>query len=175
MFIYNLKFNKKNVSRLFLIVSFIIIIAIIAFSIYLIFFNHSSSCEKSNHIIEINENNYTNVLKASNENIDSYIGTKVHVTGYVYRLLDFSDSQFVVARDMRFGENTQSLVVGFLCDYKKATNFSDGTWVDIEGEIVKGNFNGDIAMLKVLSIKEASRPQNLFVNPPDGNYIPVCQ
>ena len=174
MFIYNLKLNKNKASKVFLLVCFIIILAIIFFSVYLIFFKHNPSCVKSDDIFEINEGNYANILKTSNENIDSYIGCKVHIIGYVYRLIDFNNNQFVVARDMKFGKNGQSLVVGFLCEYDKASSFSDGTWVDIVGEIVKGNFNGDIAMLKVLSIKEASKPQNVFVSPPDKTYIPTA-
>lgn len=177
MYIYNLKLSKKTLSILFIALALIIIIGIISFSIYIIFFNSSNDdgCgPKANNITEINEFNYTNILKAANENIDDYIGCKVKVTGYVYRLLDFDKNQFVVARDMKFGENGQSLVVGFLCSYDRASTFPDGTWVEIEGEIVKGNFNGDIAMLKVISIKEATSPQNVFVNPPDKTYIPTA-
>ena len=54
MFIYNLKLNKKAVSRVFIIVSFVIILAIIIFSIYIIFFknrNQSSSDVKFDEII----------------------------------------------------------------------------------------------------------------------------
>ena len=169
MYIYNLKLNKNVISKLFIFLSFSIILAIIIYSFYIMFFNNTLKTSNSAAIIEINENNYTNILKAANEDIDSYIGYKVHVIGYVYRLLDFNNNQFVVARDMKYGEHGNSLVVGFLCDYKKASYFSDGTWVDITGEIVKGDFNGDIAMLKVISIKEATKPQNLFVSPP------ICQ
>ena len=173
MFIFNLKLNKNIIGKLFIISSIIIVFSIILFTIYLIFFKQNDSCIKENAIIEINESNYASILKASNENIDSYVGSKLHVIGYVYRLLDFDDNQFVVARDMKVNDNGQSLVVGFLCNYSKAKNFADGTWVEIEGEIVKGNFNGDIAILKVDKIKEASKPQNIFVSPPDKTYIPV--
>ena len=171
MFIYNLKLNKKTIKNIFILACLVIIIAIISFSIYIIFFkdNSNRSClNNPDEIFEINEDNYTNILKASNENIDNYVGCKVHVVGYVYRLLDFDKNQFVVARDMKYDSNGQSLVVGFLCNYDKAYDFADGTWVDIDGEIVKGNFNGDIAILNVLSIKEAEKPQNIFVAPPDG-------
>lgn len=175
MFIYNLKLNKNKISKLFIAISLIIIFAIIAFSIYLIFFKHHSNTKSNdtNNIFELNENNYTTILKAANENIDSYVGLKVRITGYIYRLLDFDKNQFVIARDMKFDENNQSLVVGFLCTYSKASNFSDGVWVEAIGEIQKGNFNGDIAVLNIISIKETSIPQNIFVSPPDNTYIPT--
>ena len=176
MFIYNLKLNKKAISRVFIICSFIIILAIIFFSIYIIFFknhNQSSNDVKFDEIIDLNEKNYTNILKAANEDIDSYVGVKVRVIGYVYRLLDFDKNEFVVARDMRFNQDNQSLVVGFLCNYDDAYKYSDGTWVEVVGKIKKGKFNGNIAMLDIISIKETNAPENIFVNPPDKTYIPT--
>lgn len=178
MFIYNMKINKKIISKAFIICALIIIISIITFSIYIIFFksNSKSPCEVNpNSIIDLNENNYTNFLKSANENVDSYIGSKVRITGYIYRLLDFNENEFVIARDMLFNNNSQSLVVGFLCNYDKASSFDDGTWVEIIGKIKKGSFNGDIAILDVNSIKKVDEPQNVFVNPPDNTYISTSQ
>ena len=54
----------------------------------------------NNKILEINSNNFTTFLKNCNENIDSYVGKTVHISGFVYRLSDFSQNQFVVARLM---------------------------------------------------------------------------
>ena len=124
-------------------------------------------------IFEVNESNYANILKASNDNIDSYVGCKVHITGYVYRLIDFEDNQFVIARDMIISANNQSLIVGFLCNYDKASDFEDGTWVDVVGEITKGNFNGDIAILNIISIEKTEKPENPYVCPPEDTYIPT--
>ena len=173
MFIYNLKFSQKAISKIFVIISLLIILLILGISIYIIFFRNNSNGTKSSNLINLDETNYANILKSANEDIDSYVGKKVHVTGYIYRLLDFDKNQFVIARDMRFDESSQPLVVGFLACYDKASDFSDGDWVEITGEIVKGNFNGEIAMLKVISIKKTDRPQNIFVSPPDYTYIPT--
>ena len=176
MFIYNLKLNKKTISKLFVVLSITIIILILIYSIYIIFFKNaveSTDNVRQNDIIELDEANYTDILKASNENIDSYVGKKVRITGYVYRLLDFNKNQFVIARDMKFNNGSQSLVVGFLSEYKKASDFPDGAWVEIVGKIKKGNFNGEIAMLDIVSIKETSRPKTILVDPPHKTYIPT--
>ena len=178
MFIFNFKVNKNLFSKTFLFITIIILTIIFIFGFYVIFIKHNQPFKisdkiNSDEIFEINEDNYTNILKASNENIDSYIGCKVHITGYIYRLINFEDNQFVIARDMLLSNNNQSLVVGFLCEYEKAKDFPDGTWVDITGIIEKGNFNGDIALLKILSIKEISKPDIPFVKAPDNTYIPT--
>lgn len=174
MFIYNLKMNKKAISTVFIAFSLLIILFIILYSIYVIFFKNSSACDAGkNEILDLNETNYTNILKAANEDIDSFVGLKVRITGYVYRLIDFDETQFVVARDMKFGKNSQSLVVGFLCESKEASKYSDGTWVELVGKIKKGRFNDDLAVLDIIYIKSTNAPANIYVNPPDDTYIPT--
>lgn len=174
MFIYNLKMNKKAVSMGFIAISLLIIICIIIYSIYIIFIKQNKTCdENQNEIIDLNETNYTNILKSSNEDVNSYVGSKVRITGYVYRLIDFDKNQFVVARDMKIGKDSQSLIVGFLCESKEASKYSDGTWVEIVGKIKKGRFNDELAVLDVISIKETNKPVNIYVNPPDNTYIPT--
>ena len=44
---------------------------------------------KNTEIRQINTSNYTNVLKAVHDDIDSYVGLKIHFSGYVYRLFRF--------------------------------------------------------------------------------------
>ena len=62
--------------------------------------NAISNNKSNNKILEINSNNFTTFLKNCNENIDSYVGKTVHISGFVYRLSDFAQNQFVVARLM---------------------------------------------------------------------------
>lgn len=65
------------------------------------------------------------------------------------------------------------LVVGFLCTYDTAYEFKDNTWVDITGTIVKGEYYGDIAQIKVDNMFECSEPENKFVSVPDNSYVPT--
>ena len=128
----------------------------------------------NNKTFEITSKNYTNILQAVSNDIDSYIGCKVHFVGYVYRLIDFKPNEFVLARNMIVNENTsQSLVVGFLCNYSKATDFQDNIWVDVLGTIQKGNYYGDIAIINVENMFECDKPKDDFVSMPDNTYIPT--
>ena len=68
-----------------------------------------------NGVSEIQPRNYTSILKTVHENIDSYVGKKICFTGYVYRVLDLQDNQFVLARDMIVSSNSQSVVLGNYC------------------------------------------------------------
>lgn len=101
------------------------------------------------------------------------LGQKISFSGYVYRVYDFSDNQFVLARDMVVSSNFQTLVVGFLCSYEKAKDFKDGTWVEISGRITKGYYHGDIPIIEIENIQEIAKPQDILVYPPDDYYIPT--
>ena len=134
MFVYNFNLNK---SKIFKIIFFIIVIILIIFfsiSAFKIFSSALSSksdvdtCLPNEHIANISPENYTNVLKAVHENIDTYIGQSIKFSGYIYRVQDFSSEEFVLARDMIIDSNNQTLVVGFLCKYSQAKNFQDKTW-----------------------------------------------
>lgn len=134
----------------------------------------SNSCYPKNGVSQISTKNYTNILKTVHENIDSYIGKKINFTGYVYRVLDLQDNQFVLARDMIVSSNSQTVVVGFLCECDTAKDFSDNSWIEITGEIYKGDYHGDMPIIKVTDIKIVDKPtQEEYVYPPDDSYIPT--
>ena len=135
--------------------------------------NHNTIKDTNPEELIIVENTEQKNYVAVFDNIDSYIGTKFRFSGYVYRLLDFSENQFVLARDMIISSDNQSLVVGFLCTSENAINFENDTWVEITGEITKGDYHGDIALVKVLEIKETEEPKDLYVYPPSDTYVPT--
>ena len=98
---------------------------------------------------------------------------KLILLGYVYRVLDFSENQFVLARDMVISSDYQSVIVGFLCEADNAKNFENNTWVEITGEITKGNYHGDMPIVKVTEMKMVDKPNEELVYPPDESYIPT--
>ena len=143
MFVYNIKINgAKTFKTIFIII--LILLLFIMGSVMWRFVNASK--EKTDIVCDIKASNYTNILKATHENINNYVGVKIHFTGYVYRVLDLKDNQFVLARDMIISSNYQAVVVGFLCEYDKAKNFNDDTWVEITGEITKGDYHPSLAV-----------------------------
>lgn len=180
MFICNVKLNKKAIFKTGLGIMAIICIGIAIIAIYNVL---SSLEDKENNLIDdsipysevatIKPENYTNILKEVHDDIDTYVGQKISFSGYVYRLNGFSEDQFVLARDMDIG-NKQTLIVGFLCSYENAKEFSTYTWVNITGEITKGYYNGDMPIIKITSIEEVQIPENPNVPLPDDSYVPTA-
>lgn len=175
MFIYNVKLNSKNVVKISFIILAIIVVIFFLISLYKIFSTTVKVRDDidSPKVSYIQVENYTNILKSVYENLDTYVGQKICFSGYVYRNVDFSSTQFVLARDMIMPDTQNKLIVGFLCSCKDAENYLDGTWVEIVGEITKGNYHGEIPVLKITEIKQIDKPENEFTYPPDATYIPT--
>lgn len=143
-----------------------------AITVYKIIFKSESNASPD-EIYEIPSNNYTNILKSVHDDIDTYVGQNIRFTGYVYRVYDLTENQFVLARDMIVSSDFQTMVVGFLCTADNAKNFKDGTWVEISGKITKGYYHGDIPIIEINKIKEITKPKDTLVYPPDNFYIPT--
>ena len=174
MFVLNLKLNSNIIMKISLIVFLVLVLIIVGISIHKIFFNTSignSNCIDPSNNFTLSTSNYTNVLKAVHDNLEDHIGEQITFSGYIYKVYDFNDNQFVLARDMIIDSNNQTLVVGFLCESDKTPNFSPGTWVSVNGTITKGNYHGEIPILKINEIKKIEKPSDEYVYPPDGGYV----
>lgn len=176
MFVYNVKFNGKALVKLVFIIVAIAITIYFVVSAYRIYNNSFKVKDEINEpdVIQLTAENYTNVLKSVHDDLDSYVGKKICFTGYVYRLLDFKETEFVLARDMIVSSDMQTLIVGFLCDCKNAKNFENESWVEISGEITKGSYHGDMPIIQVKNIKQIEKPKDdIYVYPPDNTYVPT--
>ena len=177
MFVYNVKVNGSKIFKIFFTAIVLLIICILCIVIFRVFSgaNNSSSSNSSyiskDNVCKISSNNYTNVLKAVHDDISSYVGVRINFSGYIYRLIDFKENQFVLARNMVISSDFQTVVVGFLCEADNAKDFADDTWVQIEGTITKGNYNGEIPIIEVDSIHQVEVPTDEYVYPPDSSFV----
>ena len=120
MFICNFKINKKKIVKFFILVASIIILTMLAIAISKIF-NDVQSIDNENttvtdtipspEIAELTSENYTDILKEVHEDLDTYIGQKISFTGYVYRVEDLEEDEFILARDMVINNKNQTVVV----------------------------------------------------------------
>ncbi len=176
MFICNFKVNGSKLFKVFFSCITLLLIFILVFVTFKVFYgakNNTQACIPQSDVSEISVNNYTNVLKTVHDDIDTYVGKKINFTGYVYRILDFKDNQFVLARNMIISSDFKYVVVGFLCESDKISEFEDGTWVNVTGEITKGDYHGDMPIILVTELNKCDKPTDEYVYPPDDDYIPT--
>ena len=176
MFIYNLKVDGNKLGKIFLGILLGIIIIITAIVVYRILGNNFFKTNDDTDSVKIQEltvSNYTNVLKTVHDNIDDYVGMKVSFSGYIHRMVDFKENQFVLARDMVISSDLQTVIVGFLCECDDIKQYADKTWIQIEGEIIKGDYHGDMPILKITKIQKIDKPSDEYVYPPDAAFVPT--
>ena len=177
MFVFNVKVRKIKIVKFILAIMAIVCISLAGVSIFKIFNKKNDmefmagECMPSNEVAYLSDENYTNVLKEVHENLDTYIGQKICYTGYVYRVPDLEDNQFILARDMQIGDTNQTVVVGFLCSLQNAQEYETYSWVKITGTIEKGNYLGDIPCINIEEIEKTQMPENSIVNEPNENFI----
>lgn len=168
MFVCNFKLNKKKTAKIILFMIAIIIVGIIAFSVFTIFKAGSNSNENSaeNNVLNITSKDYTQFLKSAHENIDEYVNKTVNLTGYIYRMPGFDYNQFVLSRTMILDSSNSAVVVGILSEYDNAEEYKDGDWVKVTGTIIKGDYKGEMPILKITNIEKCDVPEDEFVYPP---------
>ena len=176
MFIYNVKISGTKLFKFIFvfIISFVLILCgIVSYKVYKATIA-SGTDFKTSEITELNNNNYSSVLKMIHEDVDTYINQKIKYSGYVYRVYDLENNQFVLARNMIISSNFQTVIVGFLCNYNDSIKLQDYSWVEIEGIIKKCTYHGkDMPYLEITSLKEIQKPDDELVSPPDEKYIPT--
>ena len=178
MYIRNFKLNGKMIFKIVFVILTILIFIMFAIGVLNIINSKEkvtgkNECMPQNAINNISTANYTNVLKTVHDNMNPYIGKKIKFIGFVYRLYDFTNDQFVLARQMIVSPDLQAVVVGFLCHLNGAEKYGDGCWVEIEGTIKKGEYHGVIPVIEIKKIKETKTPSDEYVYPPDESYVPT--
>ncbi len=169
MFICNLKMNGKKLSKIVIILAIIFATILLGFSIFSIIKSSDEQPETvidNANIVEITSADYTNFLKECHDNIDDYIDMKIKMVGYVYRMADFNDNQFVLSRTMVLNSANSGVVVGILAESEKASMYQDYEWVEVVGQITRGNYKGEMPILKVIEINKCDIPEDEYVYPP---------
>lgn len=171
MFIRNFNIGKNKISKILIFIAVILVIFLLFFSIRSIYDSSKEEGQlaeeqENQKIIEITGDDYTNFLKDCHENIDSYVGIKIKICGYIYRMPDFTNTQFVLSRTMILNSANSGVVVGILTECKNASDFDDGEWVEVVGTISKGNYKGVMPILNVNEIRINEKPEDEYVYPP---------
>lgn len=177
MFVFNVKLNRTRIFKFILAIMAIICIALVGMGIVKMINSNNeiqksnSTCMPTNEVAYLTDENYTNILKEVHENLDTYIGQKICYTGYVYRVPELEDNQFILARDMQIENTNQTVIVGFLCSLQNAQEFENYSWIKITGSIEKGYYLGDIPCVNISEIEKTSKPENCVVPPPRDTFI----
>ena len=113
--------------------------------------------------INIDDNQYVNIMNIIQENLNAMIGKTVTTKGFVYREKELMQNQIIVAR---FGITccvADASVYGMMAKGDVAALPRD-KWVQVTGKIEKTQFNGDtIPIIKIDHLLKIAPPQQPYV------------
>ncbi len=177
MFVFNVKVSRTKIFKWILGIMAIFCVALAGAGIFKMYSSNQEfetsgfDCMPSGEVAYLTDENYTNILKEVHENLDTYVGQKICYTGYVYRVPDLENNQFILARDMKLDNSNQTVIVGFLCSLQNAADYPEYTWIKITGTIEKGNYLGEIPCVNISEIEKTEQPQNCIVPAPNEKFI----
>lgn len=158
MYIINVKLNLKKVLFIFIITT------IIACSIIKLCFKDNNLFAKSNEEkidYMVNEKNYIEILEKINNSIDENIGKSITLSGFVYKPQDLNEDFFICGRYTV--DDNETKIAGFICNYVSELKLIENEWVEIKGSIIKGEYNGNVPVIKVDVVKKIVPPANTYI------------
>lgn len=116
--------------------------------------------------IEVTDRDYTEIMSELQFFPQDYIGKEVHVTGFVFRGPEYSDSQFSLVRYVIVCCTADALPYGILCEVKDAAKYNDGTWLTIQGVVqTTKHGNESVPTIKITSMQQVPEPKEPYVFP----------
>ncbi|MDQ2087637.1 TIGR03943 family protein [Herbivorax sp. ANBcel31] len=95
-----------------------------------------------------------------------YIGKEIEVVGFVFRMDDFNESEFVPARFIMTCCAADMQPGGFLCRYENASQFEDAEWVKVIGTVEQITFRDQpMPVIVAHSVEHTEKPDNEYVYP----------
>jgi len=120
-----------------------------------------------NGVIVMNDQNFAAWLTELYMQLDSWIGTKITVSGSVWKDQDyFAADEFAVARMMMLCCAADMQPVGFLAQWAEAKNLTDNDWVMVSGTVGKKQYDSSADPIIIVdSVKKIPRPQREYLYP----------
>ncbi|WP_368410168.1 hypothetical protein [Clostridium sp.] len=75
--------------------------------------------------------------------------------GFISKVKEFSDNEFIVVREVMTWCALDTQFVGLLCKYKNLSDFKEGGWVSIEGIIKVIDNKPLVSISKILKISKS--------------------
>ncbi len=158
MFIYNFKLNSK-----ILYISSVLFVStiIIALNFTELFKKNENEIPKEKLDYMVDTENFAATVKAIHESIDDNIGKTMEIKGFVFKMPDFEDDNFVCGRNIIM--NGEDKVAGILCEYDKSEELLDGQWVKISGKIEDGEYIDRRPVLKITALEKIDEYTDSYV------------
>jgi putative membrane protein len=116
--------------------------------------------------ITVDEDNFSLATGEINMYPDKYAGKEITMLGFVFKDKSYPPQQFGLLRYVVSCCSADAVPDGFLCEYARASELSEGSWLKIHGTLQMGEYENEIIpVIKVTSISRVQEPKNPYVYP----------
>ena len=116
-------------------------------------------------VLMFNDKNYFRLLNDIGTNLESYIGKKVQINGFVYKDESFKEGEFVVARMLMTCCAADTQTVGLLCKWSEAEALNKDEWISISGVLDIGTYlnksNGKEIKLPAVIVEKVDKIEKI--------------
>ena len=103
----------------------------------------------------INDDNHIRLITAMYEDTARFIGREINLKGFVYRPNQLKPNQFMVVRFEISCCAADGMPSGLLVEWPDSHLFKNDTWMEVQGKIQQGNYEG-IAVPLLIATKAVS-------------------
>lgn len=119
-----------------------------------------------NNVIQVNSKNFVFSLDEILGNPDKYEGEEIDITGFVYKVKDLKQNQFIIGRYMMVCCAADMQIAGIRCNINNLGTYDNDTWVKVRGKIKKDVYEGQVdPLIEVEHIEIDLNPDTSYVYP----------
>ncbi|CAM5502159.1 TIGR03943 family protein OS=Lysinibacillus sphaericus OX=1421 GN=LS41612_12720 PE=4 SV=1 [Lysinibacillus sphaericus] len=103
-----------------------------------------------------------------NNNLSQYQGKKIRLSGFVLKETDLLENQFVISRFLITHCVADASIIGFLTEMPEAASLQEDSWIEAEGTIDIGYYNGvELPIIRIEQWKNIQEPAEPYIYPID--------
>ena len=116
--------------------------------------------------IEMADDMFSTYYGEINDNPKTYAGKKIKMSGFVFKEKGFISNQLVISRFLITHCIADASIIGFLTEFDGADTIKEDTWVEIDGVIEVGSYDGyELPILKVATLSVVDEPSEPYIYP----------
>lgn len=121
---------------------------------------------EESEVIEMDSDIFSSYYAKINDNPQFYAGRTIKMSGFVFKEGEFTSNQLVLSRFLITHCIADASVIGFLTELEGADTLEQDTWVEIEGVMSVGSYDGyELPVVKVSSWSVIDEPSEPYIFP----------
>ena len=116
--------------------------------------------------IEMEDDIFSSYYTKINDSPQSYAGKTIKMSGFVFKEGEFTSNQLVLSRFLINHCIADASIIGFLTEFEEAATITQDTWLEIEGILSVGSYDGyELPIVKVSNWKVIDEPSDPYIFP----------